>query len=312
MLHDTSPTPSGSAWGFFAHFEHFLAHRSADPLPVRPEFGLALVALPSTLVSCRSDKAGGDTDPAAGANILTVTARDFAFDAPGEVPAGITTIRLVNQGPSLHHVQMLKLEEGKTLKDFLGALSGEQFPPWASLAGGPNPPEVGSTSATIQTLEPGTYALICLIPSVDGMPHVVKGMARELKVVGPSQAAGSEPEADIVVKLVDYDFELSKPITPGKHIIRVDNAGPQPHEIAIIRLNAGKSPRDFAAWGMKPVGPPPATIHGGVSGILPGSHVLIEVDLPSGEYGLLCFLPDSKDGKPHFEHGMAKQIKVSS
>jgi hypothetical protein len=24
----------------------------------------------------------------------------------------------------------------------------------------------------------------------------------------------------------------------------------------------------------------------------------------------VCFLPDAKDGKPHFEHGMVKQVHV--
>jgi hypothetical protein len=45
---------------------------------------------------------------------------------------------------------------------------------------------------------------------------------------------------------------------------------------------------------------------------MPGAHSFIEVDLPEGEYGLLCFIPDAKDGKPHFEHGMAKTTRVSS
>jgi hypothetical protein len=56
----------------------------------------------------------------------------------------------------------------------------------------------------------------------------------------------------------------------------------------------------------------PGTIHGGGSGVEPNRHVLIDVDLPPGDYGLLCFLPDSKDGKPHYEHGMAKELKASS
>jgi hypothetical protein len=37
----------------------------------------------------------------------------------------------------------------------------------------------------------------------------------------------------------------------------------------------------------------------------------VEVDLPAGDYALVCFIPDDKDGKPHFVHGMAKQTKVS-
>jgi hypothetical protein len=284
---------------------------------------LSLIAVAITLASCRSDKPAGDpsmaaaappgaeqTDAAGGANVVMVIAGDYSFEAPAEIPAGLTAIRLVNKGPSLHHIQLMKLENGKTVEDFLAA--GEHPPAWAIPAGGPAPPEVGDTSSSIQMLEPGNYALICFIPAEDGVPHVVKGMSRALKVVGPSRSAASEPEADIVVKLVDYDFQVSRPLTAGKHTIRVENAGQQPHEIAIVRLNPGKKPADFTAWGMKPVGPAPGTIHGGLSGIMPGSHSFNEVDLPPGEYGLLCFLPDAKDGKPHFEHGMTKQTTVAS
>ena len=294
-------------------------------MPARFVSRISLAAVALALTACRSDKPASDpatgegapagspeTGSAPAVNVLTVTASDFSYDAPLEVPAGLTAIRLVNQGPSLHHVQLMKLEDGKTLKDFLGALKGEQFPTWATEAGGPAPPEVGDTTTVIQSLEPGTYALICFIPAPDGMPHVMKGMSRELKVGPPSGAAVAEPEADLTVTLVDYDFQLSQPLTPGKHTIRVENAAAQPHEIAIVRLNPGKKPMDYTAWGMKQVGPPPGTIHGGVSGIMPGDRVFIEVDLPPGEYGLLCFLPDAKDGKPHFVHGMAKQTAVTS
>lgn len=290
--------------------------------PVR--LGMLTVAA-LAIASCRSDKsadrvstssatrpAEGQPDGAGGPTVLTVIASDYTFDAPAEIPAGLVAIRLVNKGPSLHHIQLMKLEAGKTVEDFLAALKGEHPPTWATPAGGPAPPEVGSTATSIESLEPGNYALICFIPSPDGMPHVMKGMSRGLKVVESGKPAGPEPEADIVVKLKDYDFELSRPLTAGRHTIRVENAAPQPHEIAIVRLNSGKTPLDFTAWGMKPVGPAPATIHGGVSGIMPGAHSFIEVDLPPGDYGLLCFLPDAKDGKPHFEHGMAKHAKVTS
>jgi hypothetical protein len=35
------------------------------------------------------------------------------------------------------------------------------------------------------------------------------------------------------------------------------------------------------------------------------------VELTAGDYGLICFLPDVKDGKPHLAHGMMKTIRVS-
>jgi hypothetical protein len=289
----------------------------------QPLARLAIGGLALALAACRTDRpaeAGASASPGAPATAtpggtggtLDVTARDYAYDAPAEVPAGLTTIRLTNQGPSPHHVQLVRLAEGKRLSDLLEALKGEKFPAWATMAGGPAPPEVGRTSTEIQMLEPGTYALVCFIPTPEGMPHVMKGMSRELSVVGPAAPAGPEPEADLVIKLVDYDFQLSAPLPAGKHTIRVENAGPQPHEVAIVRLHPGKKPEDFAAWGMKQIGPPPGTIHGGVSGIMPGSRVFLEVDLPPGEYGLICFLPDSKDGKPHFVHGMVRQTSVSS
>ena len=280
-------------------------------------------AMAILLASCGKDKAASDASPGDGAvsdapaapgapNVVLITARDFAFEAPMEIPAGLTALQLVSDGPSLHHVQLVRFEDGKSLKDFLGALKGEAFPTWASDAGGPAPPPPNDTSTVIQDLAPGTYGLICFIPSADGVPHVAKGMSRELKVVEATGPAAAEPEADLVIKLLEYDFQLSAPITPGKHIIRVENLGIQPHEIAFAKLNPGKKPEDVTAWGMKQVGPPPGTVWGGVSGIKPGSHVIVEVDLPAGEYGLLCFLPDAKDGKPHFMHGMQKATTVKS
>ena len=38
----------------------------------------------------------------------------------------------------------------------------------------------------------------------------------------------------------------------------------------------------------------------------------MHVDLQPGRYGLICFLPDRKDGKQHFEHGMVQEFEVGS
>ena len=39
--------------------------------------------------------------------------------------------------------------------------------------------------------------------------------------------------------------------------------------------------------------------------------MFITADFQPGRYALLCFIPDAKDGKPHFVHGMAKEITVA-
>jgi len=274
--------------------------------------GGVIAAALIALAACRSSNAATDTPTTAGPNVVTVTASDFQFDAPAETPAGLTVFRLVNNGPSPHHAQIIRLEQGKTADDFVASLKpGAPPAPWAILAGGPNPPEVGSAASTTVLLEPGNYAIICFIPGPDGTPHFMKGMVRSLKATAPTRPAVAEPTADIIVKLVDFDFQLSAPLTAGRHTLRIDNAGPQPHEIALVRLNPGKEPIDFAAWGEKQEGPAPGALFGGVSGMMPGTHAFAMVDLPAGDYALLCFLPDGKDGKPHFMHGMAKKIKVS-
>jgi uncharacterized cupredoxin-like copper-binding protein len=270
------------------------------------------------LAACGSDRPAADAvarsdsaPPPAGAAAVTITATDFTFDAPSEIPAGLTTFHLVNRGSELHHVQLVRLGEGKTADDLLAALKAGGPPPaWITMAGGPNPPEVGGTAATTVALEPGNYALTCFIPSPDGVPHLMKGMVRPLTVTAAT-ASVAEPASDLTMKLLDFGFELDRPLSAGRHTIRVENAGGQPHEVAIVRLQPGKEPLDFAHWGEKQAGPAPGTLHGGVSAIMPGTRAFVEVDLQPGEYGLICFIPDMKDGKPHFVHGMVKRVTVS-
>lgn len=287
----------------------------------------AVATLAMVLVACRSGDSSRRTAAdtlapaaseaplaysAAAPNVVTITARDYAFDIPAEIPAGLTTFRLVNRGPSLHHMQLVRLEEGKTVDDFLAALrAGGPPPAWATMAGGPNPPEPGAETNATLAMAPGNYAVLCFVPDSAGVPHVMKGMVHRLRVTGAAPASMAEPSADVRVALVDYGFELSRPLTAGRHTIRVDNNGPQPHEIAVLRLKPGKSPEDFGAWGEHPRGPAPATLVGGVSGIMPGTHAYFTADFEPGEYAFICFVPDAKDGKPHFMHGMAKRFTVA-
>ena len=40
------------------------------------------------------------------------------------------------------------------------------------------------------------------------------------------------------------------------------------------------------------------------------SHMFFTMDFPAGKYALFCFIPDVKDGKPHTNHGMMKELTV--
>lgn len=287
---------------------------------MRTHFAVIFVAL--TVIACAGDKAGkvaaGSTVVAAAVaaapQIITITARDFAYDAPDTVSAGMVTIKLVNQGPDLHHVQLLHLTDGKTAADFEAGLKvmkpGSPPPPWAHEVAGPNTPVPGGEQSIMEQLEPGNYVMVCFIPGADGVPHVMKGMIRPLTVIPATTAAALAPTADVSVMMTDYAWKITPEITAGKHIIKIENAAQQSHEMVIAMLAPGKTPADLAKWIEKQVGPPPGKPIGGISGMGKGAVVYLPVDLESGEYGILCFLPDAKDGKPHVAHGMLQQISV--
>lgn len=242
--------------------------------------------------------------------LLTVTAQDYSFELPSTIPAGTVTLRLVNKGKELHHVQLAKLEQGKTMADLHKAMETEgPPPPWFVLIGGPNAPEPGGSAEATMTLDAGNYVLLCFIPSPDGTPHMMKGMVKALTVT-PSTEKPVEPKADVVMKLVDYGFDMSRPIAAGKQVIRIENVAQQPHEVFIVKLNAGKSPMDVAKWAEKPEGPPPGVPAGGATGMEKGRSLYITSTFEPGRYGLICFVPDAKDGKPHLMHGMMREFEV--
>ena len=275
-------------------------------------------------LACRSDKpvtdqaATSDATPATPAStpsspqLVHVKAADFKFDMPASVPAGPVNFHLMNDGKQMHHAMVVRLEDGKTLKDLAAAMKTEgPPPPWLKFVGGPNGAVPGATASSTLLLTPGHYAVLCLIPGTDGVPHVAKGMAQEFTATG-SASETALPTATDTIHLKDYGFQSARPISAGSHSILVVNDGPQVHEMVILKLMPGKSAKDFGDWatrgGMK--GQPPALPIGGAGLMEPGTSSLVSVDLTPGDYGYICFVPDSKDGKPHLAHGMLSQFTV--
>ena len=281
---------------------------------------LILTFFMAAAVACAKSEPGTDTTNAASAAAsapqeITITSRDFTFTAPDTVNPGLTRIRYVNEGPNLHHAFLIRLTEGKTLADFGAAMQsmkpGDAFPSWAIDAGGPNPVEIGKEGVVTQELLPGNYALICVVDIPDKVMHVMKGMSAMIVVRDAPMVASTPPTPDVTMTLADYQFGLSTPLTAGKHVIKVDNAAAQPHEVLLFRLADGKTPEDFGKWGADYKGPPPGEVMGGVAPFKSGQSLYLEVDLTPGNYLLVCFVPDATDGKPHVEHGMIMPITIS-
>lgn len=271
-----------------------------------------LLAATTSLAPATPPAKSPATSPAA--PIVTVKASEFAFSAPHSIAAGATTFRLMNTGKQLHHVTVMKLAAGKTMADFVAASKNPGPPPaWATEIGGPNAAVPGGQAEATLTLEPGEYILVCFIPSPgETMPHMAKGMMSPLTVTTKRQA-GLAPKSDVAIKLADYDFTISTPLTAGRHEISVTNGAAQPHELVLIKLPPGVTAKATADWvegGMK--GKPLAMPMGGMSGMAPGQSASFSATLTPGNYGLICFIPDAKDGKSHAMHGMVKEFTVAA
>ena len=252
--------------------------------------------------------------PSRAPRVVTVEAFDFRFEAPASIPAGTVTFRLKNSGREIHHLWIVQLTGGKTPADFIAATkvwgTSLKMPPWAIDVGGPNTAGAKQTAEGTVTLQPGTYMLVCWVPSPDGVLHVSRGMIRSMRETG-KPATVDEPTPDVNMVLDDYSFTLSKPLTAGRRVIRIENRAEQSHEAVIARLLPGRTMAEAVAWmngGQS--GSSPVVALGGASGLGKGRHMYITTDLEPGRYVLLCFIPDVKSGKPHSDHGMVKEIVV--
>ena len=249
-------------------------------------------------------------------NVVIITATEYAFEAPDTIAAGAVTFRLLNKGAQIHHAQLVKLLPGHTLEELLALMKEPgPMPAWAIEVGGPNAPAAGAEANATVMLSAGNYALICFVDVPDHAPHFTKGMSRALTVVPrttPGFTAGpsTPPKADLSLTLFDYNFTASKPLVAGKQVIRVVNKSSQSHEVQLFKLEPNRSVQHMLQWLENPEGMAPGVGIGGVAALAKNLSAYFEVDLQPGVYGFVCFLPDAKDGNPHFLHGMTKQITV--
>jgi hypothetical protein len=272
----------------------------------------AMLFLSVGVASVEAAATGSQNRPADSGTPVVFVAHDYGFSGPDHLRAGLTAVRIVNEGQDLHHIQFLRLLGGRSAADFRAAIAADagRLPSWVEYAGGPNAHLPGSEAAATINLTEGDYVLICWIPDKNGVPHVVLGMQKALSVRGGKPSKVSTPQPPLSVKQVDYQFILSKPIRSGVHTIEVTNHGTQPHELVVVRLSPGATVQDaIASFEPGASGPPKGVLVGGITGIEKGERVSFTGEFEPGRYGLICFIPDAT-GRPHFLHGMTSEFTV--
>jgi hypothetical protein len=257
--------------------------------------------------------------------LVTLNATEYAFQAPDTITAGWVTFRMSNHGQEIHYGHVVRLEGDRNARDLVEAYaeairtSGPR-PKWVLRFGGPGGTTPGDSSSVTQYLEPGSYVWICPVEDSEGNPHFGKGEFKPFVVAGPAGRAG-RPAADIVIRLADFSFQLDS-LPTGRHTVRVENTGVEPHDLAIMKLAPGMTIEDLAtmlnperarrpdqANGPPPSPEPPGTLAGGVAAIAPGMESFFDTEFTPGDYVLFC-MATAPDGRSHIEHGMIQQIRV--
>jgi hypothetical protein len=266
-----------------------------------------LVAACLISVGCHRKVVEKDTPP------FRIIATDAGFDAPNGIAAGLRHIVFENRGTEIHEAMLVKLPKGMSANDYVAAVkSGSLFPKGALDYSGPGLTSPGETSEMWLRVDPGQYIIICWN----------SGHAKTTPVhpftVHDIGADDETPKEDLVLKLVDFRFELEGNLHKGVQVIRVETPGPSMHEVDIFRLHEGRTVADLNGWRKQEGhGPAPADALGGVL----DSHDLSRVvwlrrKFTPGRYVLHCELPITTAASAtstkitHADVGMVREIEI--
>jgi hypothetical protein len=224
----------------------------------------------------------------AGAGVIEVKGAEYAFLMPEEAEGGVVSFRTSNIGKEIHEYALGRLDEGKTLADVKKRLAqGEgEPPPWFKDVGGVPVLSQGEEITITRDLQPGTYVMLCFLPSPKGVPHVNLGMIKSFELVGDSGRELPEPDAVIAARNGTYEIPA---VEAGRQTLELRNADTKAREFFLVTFKPGKTLQDIDAWGDGGFkGPAPGTFHGAMQTIPPGTSVYLDIDLKQGvEYTLV-------------------------
>lgn len=276
-------------------------------------FVAGLLAAVLVIVSARYGRA----DPGRPPPVVRIGISDSVIGVPDILPSGLVRLRLVNRGSRPHRLVLTRMRPGQVAEGYLrGAerwLEGGDFARWGEDPGSPGLVMPGDSTDVIVRLVPGHYVGAFWRDGPDGSVRIRTKSRAAFEVLAPPTGLpeAARPEADLTVEMSRHAYHLSGPLTPGRHIVRVVNRGPQEHDFQVARLASGRTVSQAKAWlqgGMK--GAAPLEFVGGLVALSPGDGGWAALTLKPGRYVLLCLVPDLSDRKPQYEHGMLKSVTV--
>jgi hypothetical protein len=239
---------------------------------------------------------------------LAITSHEYGYQMPDSVPAGLVYVTLHNAGHDIHEALLVHFTDtiGTAAAYADSVRAHVDFPSNAEDVGGAALTMPGNSSGVWLRLAPGHYAVVCWKGD-----HLSRGMAHDLWVVARAGVSGEPPRPTRQLVLADFRFTLDTPLTAGRHVLHVRNAGTEAHEGDMVKATPSAGPREYLAWldagspGLPPVAPVAA-----FGDIYPGKEAWIELHLTPGRYFIVCGVPAKADGRPHYKHGMFTEFSI--
>lgn len=282
-----------------------------------------------------SDEAGGGEGSEASSTV-SIEMVDYGYEVSGSLTSGVQTFETSNTGDEIHMIGFGRLKEGVTIEQAIEKLSamgegeGEGQDPFAELF---EEEEIGtpgqvlfpgeSQKITLEDgLAPGTYALICFIPTEEeGIPHFAKGMINSLEVVD-EEGDGELPAVDAEYSLPDEaEPEGPTELPSGEVTLALTNAGAAGKDVGIGQLDEGTSFDAFDEFFQKEFegeGPPASGVADRAPGriaaftfeIPPGKTVYLTTDLDAGQWGLINTTNvEGDDGEDTVDHVLTLEVE---
>jgi hypothetical protein len=118
--------------------------------------------------------------------------------------------------------------------------------------------------------------------------------------------------APIVIEATEYGYDLPEEIPAGTITFRFTNAGEQPHEYGLVRLDedqSGDGIKELLVSGED--FPKGTTDEAGVPVLSPGLSVGMTREFEAGTYAFYCYLP-TPQGAPHVTEGMVATFEATT
>ena len=203
---------------------------------------VAVTPVPPTSTSAPAVLEPAETEPA----VVVFKVTDRSIEAPEFIRAGLTTIRLQNDGSVRHSLVVFDIDEDHTVDDVALELTGQFWPETWAPAIGQIAAEAGETNEWTVRLEKGLYAATDWTAGPDQVPHFAKGVFTGFEVseaVGARIAWNSDA---IEVGLEDFSFTGLQDLPAGRHTFRfVNRSDVQDHMITFVPLGDGQTVVDM-------------------------------------------------------------------